>query len=347
ELWENALDKLIQAGCNAVAYYVPWFVHEPEEGVFDFNGRLSPAHDLHAWIKLTMQKGLIALFRPGPYIYAETTDLGIPRWFTTKYPDTHPKKYVNGHYENYGFERYTSHNSPQFLSSVRAWFSAVRKEIAPYLAPEGNIWMIQLCNEIPGDDHMDENPQTLGIGNPNGIFPRYLREKYDTISVLNALYGTAFEQFDTVAPHQLKEASPDLCEDEKRCFYYNFYYPLYFRTLKEYLGELPSQIILFHNAYNPKAVSLHTENQRQNPWLNVGVDCYYSLFGSLSLKEGVYFCEYGAQYAAAMLNNAPWVVEQECGYWNDYPQVYGAELYLWNIWTIAAGYRGFNMYLFS
>lgn len=38
---------------------------------------------------------------------------------------------------------------------------------------------------------------------------------------------------------------------------------------------------------------------------------------------------------------------QECGYWNDFPQVYGPELYIWNIWTMACGYQGMNMYLFA
>ena len=30
-----------------------------------------------------------------------------------------------------------------------------------------------------------------------------------------------------------------------------------------------------------------------------------------------------------------------------FPTVYGPELYIWNIWTIAGGYQGFNMYLFA
>ena len=42
--WEPALDALVAAGCNAVSYYVPWLVHEPEENVFDFTGRFAPEH---------------------------------------------------------------------------------------------------------------------------------------------------------------------------------------------------------------------------------------------------------------------------------------------------------------
>lgn len=346
-LWETALDRLVEAGCNAVAYYVPWLVHEPEEGVFDFTGRLAPEHDLHAWIDLTVQKGLIAILRPGPYVYAETSDLGLPQWFTARYPQAHPKKYADGAYTDYGFTRYASHQAPDFLRCAERWLRAVRAEIEPYLAPKGNVWMLQLCNEIPGDDHMDENPLTLGVGQEDGLLPAYLRRRYGTQAALEEAYGAPLPPMIQVEPHHLAAANPKRCELEKRTFYYTWYYPLYFQRLRSYLSPLPPEVTLYHNAYNPKAISLHYDNQLQNPWLNVGVDCYYSLFGNLSLKEGVYFCEYGASYSRAMLANPPWIVEHECGYWNDYPQVYGPELYIWNIYAFAAGYRGINMYLFA
>ena len=91
--WEAALDRLVESGCNAVAYYVPWFVHEYEEGKFDFTGKVHPDNDLHAWIRLTQEKGLFGFLRPGPYIYAETTDLGIPTWFSLKHPNAKAKCY--------------------------------------------------------------------------------------------------------------------------------------------------------------------------------------------------------------------------------------------------------------
>ncbi len=48
----KSADALVDYGCNAVAYYVPWFVHEYEEGKFDFTGELCPENDLHTWIQL-------------------------------------------------------------------------------------------------------------------------------------------------------------------------------------------------------------------------------------------------------------------------------------------------------
>jgi len=345
--WSEVLDRLVESGCNAVAYYVPWFVHEYEEGKFDFHGEIHEDNDLHTWIKLTQEKGLLGFFRPGPYVYAETADLGIPRWFTDKYPNAHVKSYKDGDYVPYGFERNAAHNHPDFIRAVTRWYEAVCNEIKDYLAPKGNIVMFQLCNEIPNDDTDDRNPENLGIGDKNGIFPRYLAQKYGTIDNINKTYNAQFTKFETIEPHMLEEINRDRAFNDHLEFYYGHYYPEYFKTLGSIARENGINVTLVHNAYNPRAISLHYHNKKKNPWLNVGVDCYYSLTGRIGIKEVTYFCEFGAEYLKSFLGNPPWVIEQECGYWHDFPAVYGSELYIWNIWTIAAGYKGFNMYLFA
>lgn len=347
DAWENALDLLVEAGCNAVAYYVPWFVHEYEEGKFDFDGRTHDSNDLHAFIELTIEKGLMGYVRPGPYVYAETTDLGIPRWFTKKYKDAKIKHRRNGSYQETDFANCSAHNHPDFLAAVSRWYEAVCKEIGKYQAPNGNIVMFQLCNEIPGDDYDDENPVNLGMGDENGIWPSYLRKTYQSIDTLNQCYHTAFEKFEEVYPHLLKEKDASRYKAEQLSYYYEFYYPTYFRRLKEITDANGINVQLTHNAYNPRAVSLHYQNKKENPWLSVGLDCYYSLSGRLGMKDATYFCEFGAEYAKSFLKNVPWVIEQESGYWNDVPAVYGPELYIYNIWTIASGYQGMNLYMFA
>jgi len=145
----------------------------------------------------------------------------------------------------------------------------------------------------------------------------------------------------------LEEINPVLAKEDHLEFYYDYYYPQYFDTLMKMVKECGITTYLTHNAYNPRALSLHHKNCKINPWLNMSVDCYYSLFGQLNMQSATYFCEYGAEYMHSFLKCVPWVAEQECGYWFDAPKVYGPELYIWNIWTFAAGYRGMNMYLFA
>lgn len=347
EYWEAALDRLIECGCNAVAYYVPWFVHEYKEGKFDFTGEVHKDNDLHSWIRLTQKKGLLGFIRPGPYVYAETVDLGIPRWFTEKYPNANVKSYKDGEYTSYGFVRNAAHNHPDFITSVKKWYAEVCNEIMDYIAPKGNIVMFQLCNEIPNEDTDDRNPENLGIGDVTGIFPSYLKEKYSTVKNINKYYNAAFDKLEMIEPHMLVEKKPELAQIDHLEFYYGHYYPEYFNTLGKIARDYGINVTLVHNAYNPRAISLHYHNKKKNPWLNIGLDCYYSINGRLGMKEATYFCEFGSEYARRFLDNVPWVAEHECGYWNDYPVVYGPELYIWNIWTLAAGYKGINMYLFA
>lgn len=347
QYWEAALDQLVEAGCNAVAYYVPWFVHEYEEGQFDFDGHIHPSNNLRRWMELTQKKGLIAYFRPGPYIYAESEDLGIPRWFTEKHPNAHTMRREGENYLPSGLKRNAAHNHPDFLAAVERWLTRVCQETVPHQAPQGNVVMVQLCNEIPGEDTDDRNPENLGVGREDGLFPTYLREKYQTIENLNAYYHSDFTTLCQIEPHQLEQANPDLAWTEHLEYYYTFYYPVYFKRLEKIMRENGITVQLTHNAYNPRAVSLHYHTKRQMPQLLIGIDSYYSLSGRLSLKDAAYYCEFGAQYVQNFLHNVPWVIEQESGYWNDYPTVYGKELYLWNIWTFAGGHQGVNLYLFA
>lgn len=347
EVWEKALDKLVACGCNAVAYYVPWFVHEYREGCFDFEGKEHPSNNLIEWLELTVKKGLMGIFRPGPYVYAECTDLGIPGWFQKKYPNAQVQQYRDGEYRNSSTIHVVGHNHPDFLAATRKWYQAVCQVMKPYLAPRGNIVMVQLCNEIPADDHNDHNRENLGIGDEQGRYPRFLRQKYQSLEKLNRQYQTGFTAFEKVEPYMLERACEEQATLDRLEFYYNHYYPEYFRTLRGYMVENGVNTQFCHNAYNPRAISLHVENNRQNPWLEIGIDCYFSLNGCLNLKDLSYYCEYGAEYSRRFLQGAPFVLEQECGYWHDYPVVHGPELYIWNIWTMAAGYKGFNMYLFA
>lgn len=62
--------------------YVPWNLHEPEEGVYDFgtgNGDFSPFLDLKRFVQMAKDEDLFVIFRPGPYICAEWDFGGLPR----------------------------------------------------------------------------------------------------------------------------------------------------------------------------------------------------------------------------------------------------------------------------
>uniref|UniRef100_A0A8D0X0J0 Beta-galactosidase n=1 Tax=Sus scrofa TaxID=9823 RepID=A0A8D0X0J0_PIG len=76
ESWRDRLLKLKACGFNTVTTYVPWNLHEPERGKFDFSGNL----DMEAFILLAAEVGLWVILRPGPYICSEIDLGGLPSW---------------------------------------------------------------------------------------------------------------------------------------------------------------------------------------------------------------------------------------------------------------------------
>ncbi|XP_054868376.1 beta-galactosidase-1-like protein 2 isoform X2 [Amphiprion ocellaris] len=74
--WEDRLQKMKACGINTLTTYVPWNLHEPEQGVFNFEGDL----DLEAYLRLAANLGLWVILRPGPYICSEWELGGLPSW---------------------------------------------------------------------------------------------------------------------------------------------------------------------------------------------------------------------------------------------------------------------------
>uniref|UniRef100_A0A8C6KUB1 Beta-galactosidase n=1 Tax=Nothobranchius furzeri TaxID=105023 RepID=A0A8C6KUB1_NOTFU len=74
--WEDRLLKMKACGLNTLTTYVPWNLHEPERGRFDFEDQL----DLEAYLRLAASLGLWVILRPGPYICAEWDLGGLPSW---------------------------------------------------------------------------------------------------------------------------------------------------------------------------------------------------------------------------------------------------------------------------
>lgn len=74
--WERRLNLMRDFGLTAVQTYVPWNLHEPEKGKFDFSGNL----DIKAFLEACQKAGLYVLFRPSGYICSEWDFGGLPYW---------------------------------------------------------------------------------------------------------------------------------------------------------------------------------------------------------------------------------------------------------------------------
>ncbi|WP_125605327.1 glycoside hydrolase family 35 protein [Lapidilactobacillus bayanensis] len=124
--WRYTLEKMIEAGLNTVETYIPWNVHEPVEGKFNFSGQA----DLVKFIELAADLGLYVIVRPSPYICAEWEFGGFPAWLL-RYPDMIVRT-----------------NTPRFIEKVAHYYQRLFKELVPLQFTHGGpILMMQVENE--------------------------------------------------------------------------------------------------------------------------------------------------------------------------------------------------------
>jgi beta-galactosidase len=80
ELWADRLLKAKRAGLNCISTCVPWNIHEPAEGQWEFTGD----RDVQAFVKQAGELGLYVILRPGPFVGADCDFGGLPSWLTAK-----------------------------------------------------------------------------------------------------------------------------------------------------------------------------------------------------------------------------------------------------------------------
>ncbi len=142
--WQDRIDKLKEAGFNAVASYIPWICHEQEEGCFDFGEKRSEL-DLVAFIELCQQNDLYFIARPGPFIMAEMKNEGIPYWVAQNHKEVVPVTWDGAKVPT----KTLDYLSESFLVCVKRWYEKVCAILSPHLEPKGgNVIAFQLDNEM-------------------------------------------------------------------------------------------------------------------------------------------------------------------------------------------------------
>jgi hypothetical protein len=76
DAWAPCLRAMHELGFTHVETPVPWRVHEPARGDFDWTAE----RDVGAFIALARSIGLGVMIRPGPIAGAELTSFGLPDW---------------------------------------------------------------------------------------------------------------------------------------------------------------------------------------------------------------------------------------------------------------------------
>ncbi|WP_062005957.1 glycoside hydrolase family 35 protein [Streptococcus cristatus] len=125
EDWYHSLYNLKALGFNTVETYVPWNMHEPKKGQFDFQGIL----DIEKFLQIAQDLGLYAIVRPSPFICAEWEFGGMPAWLLTD-------------------DMRIRSSDASYLQAVADYYDELLPRLVPRLLDKGgNILMMQVENE--------------------------------------------------------------------------------------------------------------------------------------------------------------------------------------------------------
>ncbi|SDJ97222.1 glycoside hydrolase family 35 protein [Sediminibacillus albus] len=126
EHWEDRLQKLKALGLNTVETYVPWNLHEPRKGTFDFSGLAN----VERFIQLADELGLYVIIRPSPYICAEWEMGGLPSWLLKDQ------------------DMVLRSSDPAYLQHIEEYYDVLLPKFRPYLHQHGGpIIAMQIENE--------------------------------------------------------------------------------------------------------------------------------------------------------------------------------------------------------
>jgi beta-galactosidase len=176
--WPAVLERVREMGIEIISTYVPWDYHEYRRGKFDFTGETDGTRNLKGFLELTKKKGFWLIIRPGPYIYSEWPNEGVPS-YAHQYHRLHPK----------------------FLAYAKVYLKRVTEVLQPFLAtrPGGHILLLQADNEI--DPWPDKFGQQYGLDRKPGLFQDFLRGLYrGDLKKLNEQWGTSYRTFNEASP---------------------------------------------------------------------------------------------------------------------------------------------------
>jgi hypothetical protein len=160
QLWRSRIRAAKQAGLNTIETYVFWNLHEPQPGIFDFEGD----RDLRRFVEIVGEEGMYCVLRPGPYVCSEWDFGGLPAWL---------------HLVDGGAK--IRQGDPAFLQAVARYLDAVMQQVRDLqittdeggpiiLVQNENEWFC--TNQSEGEAYLDQ-------------ITRYLRESGCTVPLIN------------------------------------------------------------------------------------------------------------------------------------------------------------------
>lgn len=347
--WRDRLQKMKDAGGNCIATYVPWLVHEPQEGRYTFEGQ----YDVGAFLDLCREVGIYALVRPGPYQYSELIYDGLPGWLCENYPELRARNLDGKTFRVSSI----SYMHPLFLQKARRWYEMVIPKLTPHqISRGGAVAAFQFDNELQGIHEWfggwDYHPETLGIGKDRGYWPDYLQRKYGTVEKANESLGLTAMSFAEIMPVRERAGQVGrrrLMKDYQECYFAHI--ADYAATLVDWMRELGVDTPVVHNSAGPGMNAQFVEvcQKLGNDFL-LGSDHYYNL--TLTWPQNNPTPRYAVNCFTSLeflrLQNRPATIfELPGGSLSQFPPVTPEDAACAYLANIALGMKGYNYYIFT
>jgi beta-galactosidase len=353
ELWDKHLEAAKEAGLDTVSTYVPWAWHESVEGVFDFDGTSSPETDLRGWLQRCQAHGLFCIVKPGPFILAETRGAGLPDWFLDQYG--HQVKMRNSKGEIVPSDGVSLFH-PKYIEKVSLWYDRIMPLIRDHeLSAGGPIIMMQICNEIGVFSWLAHQGDYSEIVRDR--FIAYLSARFSTISEINNLWGTDYQNFaDVELPPDGRlpyVSRGDRGRDyEWHCFW-RTYYGDYLRMLTRMARDRGVTVPFYHNfpgwiygsGYEfPLNITMYEDLFGDKSEILFGVDHIPEYLSHRNMHDDRIIND----ITRAMQGDKPlFAAEFQCGSREYHVVTNPREMELFYKASIANGLKGWNFYMFS
>jgi len=196
-VWERVLDEVAALGFAMIEVYLPWGLHEPRPGQFDFAGPL----DAGRFLDLAHARDLKVIARPGPHTNAELTGFGYPDWVLAdpacraSGPDGQPA-FVPAPPRMFPAPTYAG---DALYERCAGYLARACEVLAPRQHPAGPVVAVQPDNEMSfffrtAAFDLDYCPASIRA------YRRFLQLRYRDVDSLNAAYRTAHRRFEQVEP---------------------------------------------------------------------------------------------------------------------------------------------------
>ncbi|MDF2941299.1 MAG: Beta-galactosidase [Herbinix sp.] len=312
EDWNKILDEIKGMGFEIIETYIPWSVHEYEEGKYDF-GEIDKNKDLDGFLSLCEVKGLSVIVRPGPHINAEMTLFGYPEWIL--HDETIQAKNPWGTTVVYPYVTkqfpIPSYASEKLYVKTEQYFHKITPILKKHTKENGCIITIQADNETC--NFFRDKPYIMDYSIASiKLYHQMLQEKYETIENLNDAYDQYYQNFESVlAPTGFKGKKKEDLPYYFDWVEYKEYQILYaLKKMIAIIQKMELDVPIFHNCAYQEYTPISVQRDEELEGMSVaGIDAYPEPKDSSMLRERI-------RYMAGS-SRLPYVPEFGSGSWFD------------------------------